>query len=167
MALLHYLQPTRGLPDPRGPLNSQVSATTIAAANKEVEKAMKSDRTPRGKCGPYKRYSPSLRAEIAKYECMHGAGATARRYSNKLNECVSKSTVMTVKKQYEDELRKRQTTDDGEDLLVLPTKKLGRKVLLGEKLDSMVLYLRKVREGGGAVSVKIVVAAARRYSGHI
>ena len=34
--------------------------------------------------------------------------------------------------------------------------------MLGEKLDSMVqIYLRKVREGGGAVSAKIVVAAAR------
>ena len=125
-------------------MNSQVSATAIAAANKEVEKVMESDRTSRGKHGPYKRYSPSLRAEIAKYACMHGAAAAAQRYSNKLNEPISKSTVKTMKKQYEDELRKRQRTDDGEDLQVLPTKKQGRKLLLGEKLDSMVqIYLRK------------------------
>ena len=121
-------------------MNSQASATAKAVANKEVEKAMESDRTPRGKRGPYKLYSPSLRPEIAKYACMQGAAAAAaaRWYSNKLNEHISKSTVKTMKKQYEDELRKQQRTDDGEDLQVLLTKRQGRKLLLGEKLDSMV-----------------------------
>ena len=47
-------------------------------------------------------------------------------------------------------------------MTVLPAKKRGRPVLLGEDLDGKVqLYLKKVREGGGVVSARIAMAAAR------
>ena len=39
MALLRYLNPIDGLPDPKGPLTSYISAQAIAEANKEVQKA--------------------------------------------------------------------------------------------------------------------------------
>ena len=56
-------------------------------------------------------------------------------------------------------MRKRPRSDDGEEIA---TKKRGRKLLLGEDLDKKVqIYLRKVREGGGAVSARIALAAAR------
>ena len=56
----------------------------------------------------------------------------------------------------------RELWEDDSDLTVLPPKKRGRPVLLGEDLDTKVqLYLRKVREGGGVVSARIVMAAAR------
>ena len=45
---------------------------------------------------------------------------------------------------------------------VLPCRKRGRPYLLGEELDTIVqLYLKKVREGGGVVSSRIAMAAAR------
>ena len=48
------------------------------------------------------------------------------------------------------------------DLTVLPHKKRGRPVLLGQELDATVqTYLKKVRGGGSAVSAQIVMAAAR------
>ena len=40
MALLRYLKPADGLPVPKGPLTSSISAQAIAEANKEVQKAM-------------------------------------------------------------------------------------------------------------------------------
>ena len=44
----------------------------------------------------------------------------------------------------------------------LPTAKRGRPLLLGVNMDKKVqLYLKKLREGGGAVSARVVVAAAR------
>ena len=56
---------------------------------------------------------------------------------------------------------KRAERDD-EDVSVLPPKKHGRPVLLGEELDKKVQqYLLKVREGGGAVSAQIAIASAR------
>ena len=37
MALLRYLQSRDGLPDPRGPLSSTISAQAIAEVNREVQ----------------------------------------------------------------------------------------------------------------------------------
>ena len=69
-----------------------------------------------------------------------------------------------MKTAYEEELRKRRHCDDESDPEIsdLHAKKRGRKVLLGEDVDMKVqLYLRKVREGGGAISARIAMAAAR------
>ena len=45
-------------------------------------------------------------------------------------------------------------------MTVLPRKKRGRAVLLGEELDEkMKLYLQKVRDGGGVVTGRIAIAA--------
>lgn len=67
-----------------------------------------------------------------------------------------------IKKDYTEELKKRRASQDGEvDIRNLPLKKRGRPFLLGEDLDTKLqLYLKKVREGGGAVSTRIVMAAA-------
>ena len=69
-----------------------------------------------------------------------------------------------MKKFYQEELRKRRLRGDGsgQEISALPVKKRGRKVLLGEDLDMKVqLYLKKVRQGGGAISARIAIAAAR------
>ena len=62
----------------------------------------------------------------------------------------------------------------------LPEKKRGRKLLLGEHLDKKLqLYISKTREGGGAITTHIVMAATRdlllasnrnmlvEYEGHV
>jgi len=72
-------------------LSSSISTQAIADENKEVQKAIET--ADGGKRGPYKRYSSSLRAEIAKYACQQGAAATTRQYSKKLEKPSSKSTV--------------------------------------------------------------------------
>ena len=82
MALLRYMKPVGGLPDPRGSLSS-IPSQAIAEANKEVQKATGSA-PGGGKRGPYKKYSSALRVEIAKYACQHGAAATARHYNTRL-----------------------------------------------------------------------------------
>ena len=44
----------------------------------------------------------------------------------------------------------------------LPAKKRGRKLLLGSEVDAKVqAYIRQVREGGGSVSSRIVIAGAK------
>ena len=41
-------------------------------------------------------------------------------------------------------------------------KKHGRPLLLGSTTDARVqAYIRKVREGGGTISIRVVMAAAR------
>lgn len=157
MSLLRYLKRAGGLPDPRGPLSSTLPGNVIAAANREVEKELKTK-----KRGQYKKYTPSQRFQIGRYSSQHGAAAAARHFSRIYEHEVSESTVKSIKNYYISEVRKRPRSDDGEEFASLPTKKRGRKLLLGEDLDSKVqLYLKKVRESGGAVSARIAMAAAR------
>jgi len=68
-----------GLPYPRGLLSSSTPTQVIAEANKEVQKAVGT--ADGGKRGPYKRYSSTLHAEIAKYACQYGTAATTQHYS--------------------------------------------------------------------------------------
>ena len=52
--------------------------------------------------------------------------------------------------------------EDEADITTLPVSKRGRTVLLGNELDEKVqAYLRRVRDGGGVVSARIAIAAAR------
>jgi hypothetical protein len=159
MSLLRYLKPIDGLPDPRGSLSTTVSREAIAAANQEVQKELNATRKKRGQ---YKKYTPEQRSAIGRYSSQHGAAAAAKHFSRLWESKISESTVKSIKKGYLEELRKRPRADDGEGIVALPTKKRGRKLLLGEDLDTKVqIYLRKVREGGGAVSARIALAAAR------
>ena len=93
---------------------------------------------------------------------MHGASAAARYFTRKLHTTVSRSTVKSIRDLYLIEVkRKRQHAGSGA-IDDLPEKKRGRKLLLGEHLDEKLqLYIRKTREGGGAVTTRIVMAAAR------
>ena len=81
------------------------------------------------------RYDPSIRAEIGKYASQHGVAATARLYSRKLGHKVSETTANSLKKAYLEGVREKRTAVDDGDVTLLPMKKRGRPVLLGEVLD--------------------------------
>ena len=88
--------------------------------------------------------------------------AAAYFFSRKLNTCVSQTTVQSIWDAYKSEVKRKRRADCIDDVTILPEKKRGRSVLLGRELDSKVqLYLRKVREGGGVVSARIAMAAAK------
>ena len=75
MALLRYLKPRDGLPDPKGSLSLSVPSQVIARANREVQEVMNSKGGK--KRGPYGRYSPDEHAEIGQYVCDHGVATAA------------------------------------------------------------------------------------------
>ena len=118
----------------------------IAEANRQVE-----DETRTKKRGQYKRYSAEVRAEIGKYASFHGVAAAARRFSK---NPVSETTVRSIKQAYMEQVKKKRRAEDEEDIVTLPSKKQGRAPMVQ-------LYVKKVREGGGAVSSRIVMAAAQ------
>jgi len=160
MALLRWLQPRIGLPDPRGSLLSSVPSQAIAAANREVKEAIRTASS--GKRGLYGQYSPTVRAEIGKYACNHGVAAAVRYFSRKRDKPLNESTVQSIKKAYVEGIRRKREAEDGGDIRVLPLKKRGWPVLLGQELDMKdQLSLKKIRDGRGAVSVRIAMAAAR------
>ena len=143
-------------------LSSMIPTEIITEMHKAVEEASYSHR----KHGPYKTYIPSQHFEIGRYASQHGATAAAQYFSSKLKKPVSISATTSIKKMYAEELRKRRRSDDGSlhEITDLPAHKRGRrKLLLREDLDLKVqLYLKKMRQGGGAVSAKMAMAAARR-----
>ena len=68
MALLCYMRPVNGLPDPQGQLSLTLPSSSIVEANHLVQEVMKE--AAKQKRGPYKTYSPTVRSEIDKYSCL-------------------------------------------------------------------------------------------------
>ena len=92
----------------------------------------------------------------------HGVAATARFFTRKLQSPISQSTARSIRDAYRLELKQRRQFQDCEIVAKLPKKKQGRKLLIGENLDRKVqLYLTKLREGGGAITTCIVMAATK------
>ena len=88
--------------------------------------------------------------------------SAARHFRHLLGHKISESTIWSIKKSYKEQLRECRQAGREREVKRLPTKKLGRPVLLGAHLDSQVqLYLRNVRTGGGPVTTRIAMAAAR------
>ena len=108
------------------------------------------------------RYIPLQRAKIGKYASLHGVAAAARVFTRKFHSTISQSTVRSIRDAYRLELKRRRRSQDSEIVAKLPEKKRGRKLLIGEHLDRKVqLYLTKLREGGGAITTRIVMATIR------
>ena len=65
-------------------------------------------------------------------------------------------------KSYLDEIKRRRRLDGSGEIECLRERKRGRPLLLGGVIDSKVeAYVKKVREGGGTISARVVMAAAR------
>ena len=108
------------------------------------------------------RYSPHVQADIGKYASLHGVTAAARYFSRKLGQTVSQTTVRSIRDSYNEEVKRKRKAEGDGDVALLPMKKRGRPLLLGDEVDAKVqAYLRKVRQVGGAVTSRIAIAAAR------
>ena len=105
---------------------------------------------------------------MGKYAMHHGVAAATRHFSHKLGVDVSTSTIHSIKSTYKSyiETLKRSATDEG-DPKRLPLRKRGRPLLISSSLDELVqTYLYKVRESGGVVNARIVIAAAKGIIRH-
>ena len=157
MSILRYVKRLDGLPDPRGPLSEVLRLREIGEANRQVQAAR--DEGERKKRGSYNKYDDTERAAIGKYACQYAPAAAVRYFSRKLGKRVSENTVKSIKKENMAESRKCPCDESVDHL---PAKKRGRKVLLGSEVDAKVqAYVRQVRQGGGFVSSRIVIAGAK------
>ncbi len=157
MALLRYLKPRDRLLDPKGTL---VPLWAIAAANREVVQTQATSEAGK-KRGPYRKYSPEERLEIGQYASENGIAAAARHFSRRFQQNVRESTVQYIKKGYISGLRRKRAASQDEVEGEL-TKSVADRFYSGRELDGKVqVYVKKVREGGDAVSVRIVMAAAQ------
>ena len=147
-SLLGYFKPQ--LPCPNGKLTEKIPTHTIRELNIQVKNAL----TPR-KRGTYMKYSETDRAEIAKFACLHGTPKALKKFKEQFPG-LSEPTVRNFKKKFESRKRKLDLNDE---LTEIPSCKRGRKLVLGEKLDSDVqAYLRELRNNGGIINSTIVLA---------
>ena len=99
---------------------------------------------------------------MGRYTSLHGVAAAARFFTRKYGQQVSETTLHSVKKAYLQEVTRKRAIEDDKTVDVLPHQKRGRPILLGESVDAKVqMYLRRVWDGGGVVTVRITVAAVR------
>ena len=148
------------LPDPRGTLSTSLPPTAIVQANAEVRKSLDDGKQMKQR-GSYHQYSPKMRAAIGRYASTNEVSAASHFFSGKLKHHVSTSTVLSIKKSYTEERKRCEREDDGYcEVQQLPWKPRGRPLVLGDVDNKVQLYLKKVRESGGAVNSRIAMSAA-------
>ena len=76
---------TDNLPDPAGPLSSDLPPSVIAAANDAVASACQTTRQK--KRGPYVKLSSEVKAKIGKYASENGDSSAARHFSKVCASC--------------------------------------------------------------------------------
>ena len=161
MSLYRYFAKSSKLPDPNGEFSASVSPAAIKEANEAVRSVTCERKSKRR--GSYSKFSPEQQAEIGKYASLNGNQAAIRHFSKQLGIELKVTSVQTWKTKYVAELNRKRKAGETDDLTVkaLPVKKLGRPLLLGEKLDSQVkAYIQALREEGGVVTTSITMAAA-------
>lgn len=163
MALLRYFKRDDSkavLPNPEGPLSSSMPSSRIKAANDLVEPLVtKQDSRSRGR---YECFTEEEKALIGKRACEVGVTNAIRALSARYPEKkLKESSVRTWMNKYKKELVARKKSGKSMDIVRLERKKMGRPLLLNEKLDQEVqAYLRALREKGAVVNSAIVIACA-------
>ena len=74
-------------------------SSAIVAANKEVKKVQDDKTSKSGKCGPYSKFSPQIKAEVGKQAAECGVAAVLRNNSKKYPD-LKESTIRTWKNVY-------------------------------------------------------------------
>ncbi len=121
-------------------------------------------------------FTPEDRAVIGKYASLNGNAAAVKKF--KATHEIGESTVRLFKKRYLEEVKKRENPED--EVTTLQKLKRGRKMILGEQLDSKVKnYIMALRRAGTPIGSSIVMAVGEgmvrahdrtllvQYGGHI
>lgn len=125
-----------------------------------VSKTTKESRRSAG----YNEYTAEERAAIGKYTVENGPAKACRHFSKTLGRTLPESTARKLKKEYLAKLKEqvRDSSSSVEPIRLLPTKKQGRPLLLGQELDQVIQeVIRDIRRSGGVVNTTIVVATTR------
>ena len=164
MSLHRYFKISSKQPDPNGPLSEIIPSQAIKEANEIVKQSTQNGSTKRSR-GTYLKFTPTQQAQAAKYAVENGNQAAIRRYSKEFCTEIKESTLSTWKSKYLNEIKERHKArayDKSGEIVVssLPSKKRGRPLLLGDELDKQVQsYVRATRDGKGAVTTTVVLAA--------
>ena len=154
MSILALYKPTRKLPTAK---NTGLSEHVTHEANKAVESTLQeSEAPPEKKKRKYTRtFSPEDRAEIGKYTSKCGNAVAVRKYN------VEESMVRLFKKKYLEAIRVRVRNGDSQPVTAILPGRRGRPLLLGELDKKVQAYIQALRDAGGSIVSRIVIAAAK------
>ena len=167
MSLLKYLkvipklsrdQEHPDLPDPTGPLSIKIPSSTIATVNAKVVTAIERP-TANGKRGPYTHLTPEEKYRIGKRAAEFGVTSTLHHYSKTFPDLSLKVTsVRHFKNQYQCTIKEQVKSGESGNIKALPTKTMGRPLLIGEEADGQVReYVQFLRQRGSAVDTSVVI----------
>ena len=151
------------LPDPNGPLSKVIPPSTIAAANEKVC-AIDKSKTPGGSASrtSYLHLTGAQKYQVGKRAAEFGTTNTLRYYAGHFPHIPLKETsVRRFKGQYLSLLNKKKPGEysQDEEVCELPSKKMGRPLLIGEEADKQLQeYVRYLRTTGSAVNTAVVIA---------
>ena len=159
MSLRCYFQPSTHLPTSN---QTELSPNMLREVNQAVTAALQREEEgsqPHSQRIRKRKYTttftPEDRASIGKYTSKNGNAAAVKKF--KVTHEIGESTVRLFKKRYLEEVKKRENPED--EVRTLPKLKRGRKVLLGEQLDSKVKnYVTALRSAGTPIGSSIVMA---------
>ena len=128
MTLLKYFKKTATLPDPKGPISSQVPPSSIASANKEVKHLL--ERSTGKARSNYSTYTDEEKVKIARRAVEMGATNTIKYFQKEFVERpLKESTVRTWMNKYKAELAERRKFDSEMKVSKLPSKKRGHPLI--------------------------------------
>ncbi|XP_014663930.1 PREDICTED: uncharacterized protein LOC106806484 [Priapulus caudatus] len=156
---------------PKVPVNADrgLEPASVRAANEEVIAAglpnVSGDGADHGTVGNvgkkrrvmYNAYSPELRAKIGRYAARNGTAAACRKFSLEIGAPVNESTVRGMRSAYLTKIEENSQ----QEVDRLPLHERGRPPLLGKYDDDVKAYIRGIRQAGGAVSPKVVLAGTK------
>ena len=149
------------LPDPGGELARFMPSNSIQEANKAVSKTDGHGSIVKRK--GYQEVSLELKTKIAKYALVNGVQSAVNKFKNKVPNPPRNwhNTVRDWKEGYQQELLRKRKVGSLEDV-VLPVKKRGRPLLVGEILDKQVqMYIKELQKGHCIVNTAILISAAQ------
>ena len=149
------------LPSATGQL-AKVVPNSIKEANKAVHMVLSKESASR-KRQEYQKVSTEMKSKIAKYAAENGVKAAVTKFEDQVPNAPQnwKNTVRDWKDAYLLELKRKRSAGDISDVVLLPSKKIGRPLLLGDELDKQVqAYITSLRSGHAVVNTTIVLALA-------
>ena len=150
------------LPDPMGPLSVKIPFSTIATVNAKIVSAIERP-AGAGSRGPYSHLTPEQKYCIGKRLAEFGLTSTLRHYSKAFPDLSLKETsVCHFRNQYQCTIKEQVKSGEGvcDNIKALPTKPMGRPLLIGEEADRQVQeYVQFLRQAGSAVDTIVVGAS--------
>ena len=140
---------------PNGPLSAAVPSSTIAAVNKKVSSTMEKSASTDKSQGPYSHLMD---------ESEFGITNTMRYYLKTFPDFppLKETSVRQFKNEYEKVIKEplKSGKSSGSSVKALPTKPMGRPLLIGEEADRQVrkYYVKFLRDSGSAVDTSVVIA---------